>query len=472
MFRTTAHTVLLFTLTTALSACGSSDPEQNSGSNTAGKTTVGAQGGVIQLDNGFEITVPEGALTQDVSITVTELSETPAHSGFQSHGPSFLLGPEGQTFAKPLTLKLPYTGVALPQGMKLDVRAFTAPKGSDAFTQLTVTERGESVITTSTTHFSVFTAGMLTPATVSGGEKFPLAVAADADYVYWTNSGNNDNQRQDGNEGFVMRAPKAGGAGTPITAAMPDPRAIALDDTHIYWVNGGDSDGGGDNTGIPGSVMRANKDGSDTVELSSAGFPVSILLSDGYLYWGDAGTNEIRRLPVAGGASELVTDAAYRPEFIIADATDIYWTGGTEGNVSRAPKTGGTAIELASGQTDAKGIVLVGDNVYWADAGSSVGAGGAADIAGAIRMVPKAGGSVTDVYTSAMPTDLKVVGDDLVFTDQVLGMVVRLPVAGGEATVLSMDQSLPWRLYFDGTDLLWSNAGKYEYDGSIQHFSL
>lgn len=51
-------------------------------------------------------------------------------------------------------------------------------------------------------------------------------------------------------------------------------------------------------------------------------------------------------------------------------------------------------------------------------------------------------------------------------------MVIRLSLAGGDATVLSMDQSLPWRLFSDGSTLLWSNAGKYEYDGSIQRYSL
>lgn len=162
MFRTRPYIALAsLSFLPMLGACGSSNPDADSGGTAAGETTIGAQGGVIQLDNGFEITVPEGALTQDVDISVTELSETPAHSGFESHGPSFLLGPEGQTFAKPLTLKLPFTATNLPHGMKLDLRAFTAPKDSDAFTQLKVHEVSASLLTTSTTHFSVFTAGMI-----------------------------------------------------------------------------------------------------------------------------------------------------------------------------------------------------------------------------------------------------------------------------------------------------------------------
>jgi hypothetical protein len=452
--------ILSLLLAPGLAACSSSTTPPVQGG-PGGGTSIGVEGGVVQHESGLELTVPEGAVTGEVSITVEQLAEPPVVDTFTVQGPAFLLGPEGQTFGKPVTIKLPIEGTALPANMHLGLHAFTAPGGTTDFTELVVDAQSDTSLTTSTTHFSVFVPGTLSPRTLASGEKYPLAITSDADFVYWTNHGNGTLKSDDGNDGFIFRVSKADGAVVPLTAALPDPRALAVDATHVYWVNGGDIDGGPGGTPLPGSIHRAAKDGSNAELVSEASFPVSIALDATHVYWGDADTNEIRRAPLAGGASELVASGVSRPEFMVLDEAAIYWTGGTDGTVSTVAKAGGAVTTLATGQIDARGLTLLGANVIWADTG-----------AGVIRSVPKAGGAITDVIATSKPLDVLALDGSIIFSDEDLGAVAAVPAEGGDAVVLCVEQDIPWRLYADESTLYWSNAGLYPFEGAVVQHQL
>jgi len=71
---------------------------------------VGSAGGTVEADLGVSIEIPEGALSEDVTITIHEVVFPPPATGGIALGKTFEFGPKGQSFAKPVTVKLPWFG--------------------------------------------------------------------------------------------------------------------------------------------------------------------------------------------------------------------------------------------------------------------------------------------------------------------------------------------------------------------------
>src|SRR5581483_12313126 len=84
-----------------------------------------------------------------------------------------------------------------------------------------------------------------------------------------------------------------------------------------------------------------------------------------------------------GGTSTLLGTAS--PYRISVDSTNIYWTDVTAGAVRKMPKSGGSITTLATGSNMPGGIKTDGVNVYWSEFSSP----------GAIRHVSVNGGPIT-----------------------------------------------------------------------------
>jgi hypothetical protein len=93
---------------------------------------VGAAGGTVTTSDGVSVEIPAGALAGDVTITIDEVSDAPTPSGATSLGKTIQLGPEGQAFASPVTVKLPWSG---PSNVPVEIAH--APRGGSNWTALT-----------------------------------------------------------------------------------------------------------------------------------------------------------------------------------------------------------------------------------------------------------------------------------------------------------------------------------------------
>jgi hypothetical protein len=93
---------------------------------------VGAAGGTVTTSTGVTVEIPAGALPGDVTITIDEVSEAPLPSGATSLGKTIQFGPEGQTFASPVKVKLPWSG---PNNVPVEIAH--APRGGSSWTALT-----------------------------------------------------------------------------------------------------------------------------------------------------------------------------------------------------------------------------------------------------------------------------------------------------------------------------------------------
>jgi hypothetical protein len=76
-----------------------------SGSASSGATTVGTGGGTV-MQQGVMLAIPAGAVPADVAITVTPTS---APSGYLTASQTYQFGPDGTTFAQPVTVTIPLT---------------------------------------------------------------------------------------------------------------------------------------------------------------------------------------------------------------------------------------------------------------------------------------------------------------------------------------------------------------------------
>jgi hypothetical protein len=107
--------------------------------------TIGASGGEIS-SSGVKLTIPAGALDHNVTITVAT-SSAPTPTGYVALSPIFVFGPEGTTFAKPVTVTMAFTDDGKP------ATAFWSTAGGTAYEDIGGTAAGGQM-TAQVTHFS------------------------------------------------------------------------------------------------------------------------------------------------------------------------------------------------------------------------------------------------------------------------------------------------------------------------------
>ena len=95
----------------AVAACGGGDDDGDGGGGGGGDPIVegiGPEGGTVEGD-GVELTIPAGALDEEVEIAVAE-TDAEAPDGFEAMSPVFEFTPDGLTFAEPIEVRITYDG--------------------------------------------------------------------------------------------------------------------------------------------------------------------------------------------------------------------------------------------------------------------------------------------------------------------------------------------------------------------------
>jgi hypothetical protein len=143
-----------------LAACSSS-PQLNI------TKSIGTAGGTV-ANGDSSVQIPAGALGTTANITIAAV-DAPAPANAVVVGPAFDFGPDGQVFAMPVTVTLPYDTAKIPSGKSAgDILIYTAPLGSANYTALSATVAGNTV-QTQTTHFTVYLPAVPTTTAVDLG---------------------------------------------------------------------------------------------------------------------------------------------------------------------------------------------------------------------------------------------------------------------------------------------------------------
>jgi hypothetical protein len=256
-----------------------------------------------------------------------------------------------------------------------------------------------------------------TPTTISMGEIYPSGMAIDSSTLFWADRGN------DAGDGYVRRAPLAGGSVTTVVGGLSTrPTAVAVDANRVYFTTVGD----GSATG--GAI--------EAIALGAV----------------DAGT----RVPLATKQNN--------PSFMAIDSTSIYWSnagtlgpadaGAPNGSIVRCaiPSCAGGPQTIAGAQNHPHAIALGATSIYWASFGS-------AQNDGAIMSCAKSGcGAAATVLAGSLasPDGVAVDANYVYFTTRT-GQVSRVPLAGGKPEVLvSIQQSYPLAITTDDRFLFFS----------------
>jgi len=103
-----ARAARLAPLVVLLAACGTQGPEGGDPSG-ASSSKLGATGGVIELAGDVKLEVPAGALGTEETISISQ-SDSAAPAEHVPLSPLFDFGPDGITFAQPVSVTLAFTG--------------------------------------------------------------------------------------------------------------------------------------------------------------------------------------------------------------------------------------------------------------------------------------------------------------------------------------------------------------------------
>ena len=248
-----------------------------------------------------------------------------------------------------------------------------------------------------------------TPETLALSARWPISLALDSGYAYWTMQSSlvvlPSGATDDAPDGTVMRIPLEGGAPTVLASSQISPTNVAVHAGTVYWTARGGlmsvpTTGGAPTVVVPGQISSmvlsasraywADADGvvetkdlaADAPELTLTDEPnpagiFNLAVSSTSLYWTveDPGNAFVKKLPLGGGASTVVfTAAAGTIDFPLAvDGDHLYWAnrqpfdvGGTGGRITKALADGSTVAVSPTGK-DIRGIAVDATSVYFAD---------------------------------------------------------------------------------------------------------
>ncbi len=214
-----------------------------------------------------------------------------------------------------------------------------------------------------------------------------------------------------------------------------------------------------------GVVMKAPLVGGAPTALVRAKVgAVGLVVVGTYVYFTLPGANQVLRVPLAGGQTEVVTKALDFPLFVASDGAALFVTSGQKyaGVVSKIaldPRTANAnpPLTLMDGLSGPRGIAVTNGFVYWTDVfdGALLRTADRPDDAareGGTRMAARLAAGISG------PSDLALAGDYAYVADQ-RGSLARIPLAGGGPELFTDARGTPYGVATDGASLYWTTRG-------------
>jgi hypothetical protein len=256
-----------------------------------------------------------------------------------------------------------------------------------------------------------------TPTVQAWAQKHTTALTSDAHSIYWANAGTRQGLEGSGNDGSIVSMPIAGGASTVLADGQTAPTAIAVDDQNVYWTTLGPlvlfSDGSTRASGNGGVWAIPIGGGTPVLLASGLSYPGPLAAGNGTVVFAvsfPGSGSELMKVARSGGAATVIALTEHTIGSIVLDSGTVYWTeddsptidvSRNDGRVRSAALTGGFAATLADQQPGPFGLLLIGDQLYWAAAGGFNNA--TSENSGGIWRVPAAGGTPAAIV-SGLPS--------------------------------------------------------------------
>ncbi len=182
--------------------------------------------------------------------------------------------------------------------------------------------------------------------------------AVDSGHVYWTNT----------DAGSIGRANIDGSSPEPtFVTGLESPEGIAVDSGHIYWAEARDHGEG------HGTIGRSTLAGGSVEKefIAGASNPRGVAVNSENIYWTNGATSQIGRATLAGASPEQSFHYLENGWGIAVNATNIYAIDVSQYAAIREFTLGGEFAGYGSlgEHTEARGIAIDSNHVYWSDAG-------------------------------------------------------------------------------------------------------
>ncbi len=238
--------------------------------------------------------------------------------------------------------------------------------------------------------------------------------------------------------------------GTTTLATGPGVNGIALSATHVYWTEGA--------SGAGGAIRRVPL-GGGAVEMlgTTTARPSGIAVDATHVYVATDAKNVVR-VPIGGGAAEEIAKAiGTAPNPIVAvavDANGLFWLEG--GSVRRAQTDGGEPLLIGStSQETGQGISLHDGDVWWTSYGANDASGRVAS-----TKANADGGQPTIIYAQAEEQPWGITsGAGGTFWTSRAGGSIRTKAPTGSIVSLASGLATPSAIVLDGTTLWFTVRG-------------
>ncbi len=173
--------VLMFVLSLG---CGDDNPTGDTNPDDTG--TIGPEGGTVTATNGASVVIPAGALSSGIEITIDgcDEGELPDDLGILPYIGAVDLGPNGQTFALPVTITIPCPTPLTP-GSQFPLFYYDETNSRWVQTTFTATVNADGLsYTGQVDHFSYWTSGNLPPGGLLGDFQDDLGDGSNAQAAF------------------------------------------------------------------------------------------------------------------------------------------------------------------------------------------------------------------------------------------------------------------------------------------------
>ena len=203
----------------------------------------------------------------------------------------------------------------------------------------------------------------LVPNTVAASE-----LAADAQTLFWVSS----HPAIDG--ASIHAVPRIGGQDVVLLSAEAHILDIVVHGGALYWLTAASPP-----TYSDGAIHRSDLDGTNRSTLAAdLGRPaLEIAVDDDFVYFGDRNDRTLSRVPVAGGARELIGVVPSTLQTIELAGAFVYVTTGATGGVHRVDLVDGGTINVSLGGTWPFDLVADDTFIYWSERGAPTAEDGA-----------------------------------------------------------------------------------------------
>lgn len=229
--------------------------------------------------------------------------------------------------------------------------------------------------------------------------------------------------------------------------------AIAVDDTHAYVTTRRDDSG---------SIVKVPlAGGAYEVLAAMQPAPFAIAVDDSGVYFTVRDTGRVHRVGKNGGAVSVVAEQHERAngaEAIALDATHVYWS--AVGGIFRATKSGvaQSAELLAEDNEGADALAVDGGEAFW------IARGTAGNSDGGLYKVAVTGGEkialgMGDIFRLTSEFSIAAKGGFVFVPDTARGRVYRVHHSTGELGLVAEGQDVPIALAADERRVYWSTGG-------------